>query len=398
MMQPEVLETKAEPVQGVPEECSEPVAPSVERARPLLAIDCFAGAGGFSLGAIAAGFEICAAVENDRHASRTYVNGVKNKTPREVKFFQNDIMELSPHSVLADSDLVAGKCDLLLGGPPCQGFSSHRLGSAGVDDPRNALLLRYFEYIAAIRPRVFLLENVPGLMQPKHASYLQSFLRIADEHDYDIVGPLLLNARDFGVPQNRKRVFILGCDRIRAINVPNWPPAPTHHGPDRIKRFGPTRPYLTASDAFRPPSRNDDPNDIHMRHGQVLVEVFKSTPANGGSRAQSNRVLPCHAGHDGHKDVYGRIDPSRPSPTMTTACINPSKGRFVHPTEHHGITVRQAARLQTFPDEFDFEGGLIAAGVQIGNAVPVLLAEALCRPIRRGLEAKFEPQGRLPDK
>ena len=74
---------------------------------------------------------------------------------------------------------------------------------------------------------------------------------------------------------------------------------------------------------------------------------------------------------------------------MTTACINPSKGRFVHPTEHHGITVRQAARLQTFPDEFDFEGGLIAAGVQIGNAVPVLLAKALCRTIRRGLEATY---------
>ena len=381
-----------EPIQGVPEACSEPVAPKVERTRPLLAMDCFAGAGGFSLGAIAAGFEICAAVENDRHASRTYVNGVKNKTPREIKFFQNDIMELSPHSVLADSDLVAGICDLLLGGPPCQGFSSHRLGSTGVDDPRNALLLRYFEYIAAIRPRVFLLENVPGLMQPKHASYLQSFLRIADEHDYEIVGPLLLNARDFGVPQNRKRVFILGCDRIRAINVPNWPPAPTHHDPDRIKTFDPTRPYLTASHAFRPLSRNDDPNDIHMRHGQVLVEVFKSTPANGGSRAQSNRVLPCHEGHNGHKDVYGRIDPSRPSPTMTTACINPSKGRFVHPTKHHGITVRQAARLQTFPDDFDFEGGLIAAGVQIGNAVPVLLAEALCRTIRRGLEATWESQ------
>ena len=387
-MQPEVLDPKAEPIQSVAEENSELYALNAERTRPLLAIDCFAGAGGFSLGAIAAGFEICAAVENERHASRTYVKGVKNKTPREIKFFRNDIMELSPHAVLADCGLPAGRCDLLLGGPPCQGFSSHRLGGAGVDDPRNALLLRYFEYIAAVRPRVFLLENVPGLLQPKHASYLQSFLQIANEHDYSINGPLLLNARDFGVPQNRKRVFILGSDQSRAIDIPNWPPVPTHHDPARMKTFGPVRPYLTASDAFRPLRRNDDPNDIHMRHGEVLIEVFKSTPANGGSRAQSNRVLPCHEGHNGHKDVYGRIDPRRPSPTMTTACINPSKGRFVHPTKHHGITVRQAARLQTFPDEFDFQGGLIAAGVQIGNAVPVLLAEALCRTIRFGLEAQ----------
>ena len=384
----------AEPISRIPEAFSKSVVPTVERARPLLAIDCFAGAGGFSLGAIAAGFEVCAAVENDHHASRTYGNGVKNKTARKIKVFQNDIMKLSPHRVLDDSGLVAGRCDLLLGGPPCQGFSSHRLASAGVDDPRNALLLRYFEYIATVRPRVFLLENVPGLLQPKHAPYLQSFLRMAKEHDYDINGPRLLNARDFGVPQNRKRVFILGCDRSRLIDVLNWPPAPTHHDPNRMKTLGPVRPYRTASDAFRSLRRKDDPNDIHMKHGEVLVEVFKSTPANGGSRAQSNRVLPCHEAHNGHKDVYGRIDPSRPSPTMTTACINPSKGRFVHPTEHHGITARQAARLQTFPDEFDFQGGLMAAGIQIGNAVPVLLAEALCRTIRYGLVARRELQCR----
>lgn len=394
MLRRERLTLMAVPIPIGSEACSKPVVPAAERAGPPLAIDCFAGAGGFSLGAIAAGFEICAAVESDHHASRTYVNGVRNRTAREIKVFQNDIMKLSPHLVLEDSGLAEGSCDLLLGGPPCQGFSSHRLGNAGVDDPRNALLLRYFEYIAAVRPRVFLLENVPGLLQPKHASYLQSFLRIAEEHDYNIDGPSILNARDFGVPQNRKRVFILGCDRTRLINIPNWPPAPTHQDSGGMAKSGPARPYLTASDAFRPPMRNDDPNDIHMNHGEVLIEVFKSTPANGGSRVQSNRVLPCHEGHNGHKDVYGRIDPSRPSPTMTTACINPSKGRFVHPTEHHGITVRQAARLQTFPDEFNFEGGLIAAGVQIGNAVPVRLAEALCRTIRWGLEANIELQSR----
>lgn len=385
MMRPKIPDLLVDPVSRGSDICSEPVVPKIGRAKPFFAVDCFAGAGGFSLGAIAAGFEICAAVENDRHASRTYINGVKNRTAREIKFFQNDIMELSPHSLLTDSGLVTGRCDLLLGGPPCQGFSSHRLGSAGIDDPRNALLLRYFEYIAAVRPHAFLLENVPGILQPKHASYLQSFLRIADEHDYEVYGPSLLNARDFGVPQNRKRIFVLGCDRNRPVNFLNWPPVPTHHDPKRRKAHGPVRPYRTASDAFRPLVRNGDPNDVHMRHGDALIEVFRSTPANGGSRAQSNRVLPCHEAHGGHKDVYGRIDPSRPSPTMTTACINPSKGRFVHPTEHHGITARQAARLQTFPDDFDFEGGLMAAGIQIGNAVPVVLAEVLCQSIRSSL-------------
>ena len=112
-----------------------------------------------------------------------------------------------------------------------------------------------------------------------------------------------------------------------------------------------------------------------MHHGPELVAAFRNTPANGGSRRDSGRVLPCHQDHDGHKDVYGRIDKRLPAPTMTTACINPSKGRFVHPTFHHGITARQAARIQTFPEGYKFFGGLTAAGRQIGNAVPPLMAK-----------------------
>ncbi|MNF99158.1 putative BsuMI modification methylase subunit YdiO [compost metagenome] len=122
-----------------------------------------------------------------------------------------------------------------------------------------------------------------------------------------------------------------------------------------------------------------------MNHSEALIELFKNTPINGGSRSDSGRVLKCHQGHGGHSDVYGRINPSKPGPTMTTACINPSKGRFVHPTENHGITLRQAARLQTFPDNFIFSGGLMAAGVQIGNAVPILLGQAIIEKISQAL-------------
>ena len=122
-----------------------------------------------------------------------------------------------------------------------------------------------------------------------------------------------------------------------------------------------------------------------MKHGEELLETFARTPANGGSRRQSGRVLPCHENHVGHHDVYGRIDPSVPGPTMTTACINPSKGRFVHPTQHHGITLRQAARLQSFPDWFNFEGGIMAGGKQVGNAVPVELAKTLLEPLSKAV-------------
>lgn len=351
-------------------------------ARGPICVDLFAGAGGFSLGALNAGFEVRAAVEHFRHAAATYRQQIKNSNGRHVALFEEDILGLNPHDVMDEAGLVEGDCDLLLGGPPCQGFSSHRLGTTGVDDPRNSLLLRYFAFVAALRPQAFLVENVPGLLQPKHAAYLDRFLNLGREHGYSVLEPVIIDARDFGVPQTRKRVFILGFDpKVVTFNAP-WPPRPTHAAPGTYGVYGPLRPWRTSAVAFGPPTLRDDANDVHMTHGEELIATFRSTPLNGGSRSQSNRVLPCHKKHNGHRDVYGRIDPAKPSPTMTTACINPSKGRFVHPTEHHGITARQAARLQTFPDNFVFSGGLMSAGIQIGNAVPVTLAEMLCRFLR----------------
>lgn len=345
---------------------------------PPLCVDLFSGAGGFSLGAICAGFEVRAAVEHYSHAASTYRKQIKNKSGREVAFFEEDIFKLNPHEVIQHAGLDEGQCDLLLGGPPCQGFSSHRLGDAGIDDPRNALLLQYFSFVRAIRPKIFLLENVPGMLHPKHSDYLKRFMSSARAEGYEVHDPITINARDYGVPQSRRRVFIVGFDPARVNFDIEWPPRPTHGNPLQAGQWGPLIPWRNAAEAFLKVSNKNDINNIHMSHGKALTEAFISTPINGGSREQSNRLLPCHKKHGGHKDVYGRIDPSKPSPTMTTACINPSKGRFVHPTEHHGITARQAARLQTFPDDFFFDGGITASGVQIGNAVPVLLGQVLC--------------------
>jgi DNA (cytosine-5)-methyltransferase 1 len=267
-----------------------------------------------------------------------------------------------------------------MGGPPCQGFSAHRINDAGVGDPRNGLLLRYFDFVRVLRPLFFIVENVPGLLWPRHKRFLEAFYQLAEAAEYEVIDPVVLDAKDFGVPQSRRRVFILGMDKRRQGEMPFWPPEATH-----VREGSPDdqRPHwLGSSIAFERPAPLEDANDIHMQHGSALIETFKATPPNGGSRKDSGRILNCHRNHNGHKDVYGRIDPSRPAPTMTTACINPSKGRFVHPTLHHGITLRQAARLQTFPDWFTFEGGLMAGGVQVGNAVPVDMAAALLRPLR----------------
>ncbi len=358
------------------------------RFAPLMCVDLFAGAGGLSLAAIEIGIKVIAAVEQDIHACSTYsYNLIKGKIDAPT-LYEADIMELDPYWLVKEHFSRGETCDLILGGPPCQGFSVHRTKDAGVGDPRNNLILRYFEFVSALRPRAFLMENVPGILWDRHRDYLDEFYQRGIDAGYRVLPPEVLDARNYGVPQRRKRVFILGLrEDIKVIEF-TWPPKATH-GDEKARKMHPQlKPWKTAAIVFEKPIHFDDENDRHMNHTRELIEVFKSTPLNGGSRNQSIRILNCHRNHNGHKDVYGRIDPSKPGPTMTTACINPSRGRFVHPTEHHGITVRQAARFQTFPDSFVFKGGLMAAGAQIGNAVPIELGKVLLETVGSILRAE----------
>lgn len=355
----------------------------------LTCVDLFAGAGGFSLAAKNIGFSVIAAVEKNRNACLTYRrNLVRNG---DTTLFEGDILELSPTTFRDEHFGETQPCDVVLGGPPCQGFSIHRINNAGVNDPRNALILRYFEFVAALQPKVFLMENVPGILWPRHKAFLDAFYEQGRNAGYDVRPPVVLDARDYGIPQRRRRVFVLGV-RNDFLFMEKWPPEPTHGNQQAVDANPKLSTWVPASKVFDPKLPKGDANGIHMNSSPELVEVFKSTPANGGSRRDSKRVLECHSNHDGHSDVYGRIDPSQPGPTMTTACINPSKGRFVHPTEHHGITVRQAARFQTFPDNFVFEGGLMSAGEQIGNAVPVQLGEVLLNSLAKGIRGGFLKQ------
>jgi DNA (cytosine-5)-methyltransferase 1 len=228
------------------------------------------------------------------------------------------------------------------------------------------------------------MENVPGMLWKRHEAYLNDFYEEGHNAGYDVRKPIIIDARDYGVPQRRKRVFVLGVRKGVNLDI-EWPPYPTHCNPKQLNTDTGLKPWSTAREVFDASISIDDPNGIHMNHSQRMIERLKEVPLNGGSRRDTSWILPCHEEHNGHTDVYGRIDPSQPGPTMTTACVNPSKGRFVHPTENHGITVRHAARFQTFPDDFVFHGGLMAAGAQVGNAVPVRLGEALLAEIKKGL-------------
>lgn len=383
----------------------------------LTAIDLFSGAGGFSLAAYNAGVDVLAAIEFDQHAAETHQKNLVERLGAPTQVFAQDITKVDIPSIMRYQGIKEGELDILLGGPPCQGFSSHRINDSGKDDPRNALLIRYFDFVEHLKPKAFLVENVPGLLWPRHEKYLNDFLNLAKKHGYTIVAgePLILNARDYGVPQNRRRAFIFALRNDVMQEDINWPPPPTHHKSGDSK-------WLTASSVFEKPepvvldnfkkrlvekfghSEEEstemvvslkwgkvlDPQDscnLSMNHSELLTQIFKNTPLLG-DRDESGRELACHKNYKGHKDVYGRIYPHIQANTITAGCNNPSKGRFVHPWLNHGITLRHAARLQTFPDDYTFAGGSMSVAKQIGNAVPVKLGEALILEISRLLSAQ----------
>ncbi|MFT5592444.1 MAG: DNA (cytosine-5)-methyltransferase 1 [Oceanicoccus sp.] len=390
------------------------------------AIDLFAGAGGFSLAARDTGFKLLAAVEIDKDACETYKhNFIKNKK-NKPRLYQQDILnELTPEQLRTDLSLFTGELDLLMGGPPCQGFSSHRINSAGVDDPRNQLLLRYFEYVKELRPKVFLVENVTGMLWKRHEDYVAKFKALAKRHGYKLYGPQIINSKDYGVPQNRRRVFILGVDKKQHKGSIDWPPAKTH-GPET------NQPFLTASTVFeKPPKKklgelinilaeetlaqldNHSKEDLQkakleakkivssltfldkpiktdtcnqrMNTSDILAKRISYIKMNGNrDQIPEHLVINCHkGGYGGHKDVYGRIKLAQPSNTITTGCNNLSKGRFTHPWLNTGISIREAASLQTFPRDFVFLSNQTSQAKQVGNAVPIELGKALIKYIKK---------------
>jgi DNA (cytosine-5)-methyltransferase 1 len=386
-------------------------------------IDLFAGAGGFSLAAVHAELDVLAAIELDTFAAETYRKNIIDRLGQNTKLINDDILKIEPATLRAELGLKVGELGLILGGPPCQGFSSHRINDAGVDDPRNQLLLRYYDFVEEFQPKAFLVENVAGLFWKKHASYLDKFKALAQDNGYVIHFCDTLNAKDYGTPQNRKRAFILGVRKNVKSDDLVFPPTPDYFSPNSKEAQQGLPVWRTASAVFEPltpklieeyidkhfkpytkmtdeaarkllqglesgtPVDDKDPCNIHMKPTEKMQRRFKSTRLNGSRMdADSEFELKCHAnGYAGHKDVYGRVIIHLPSNTMTTGCNNPSKGRFVHPWKNHGFTLRHAARLQTFPDDFIFTGSTTHQAKQIGNAVPTILGYKLISAIIDGL-------------
>ncbi|EIE1286946.1 TPA: DNA cytosine methyltransferase [Vibrio vulnificus] len=387
------------------------------------AIDLFAGAGGFTLSAIDAGVDVLAAIEFDKAAANTYKKNFIESKELNIDLRAGeecgDINNVEPQELRDSLGLEPGELDLILGGPPCQGFSTHRIKNAGVNDPRNALLLRYFEFVNEFKPKAFLVENVAGLLWKRHKPFLDKFIVLAEQAGYVIKFCDSVNAKDYGVPQNRKRVFIFGIREDLDSDEIVFPPSSTHFSsasgkepewiaassvfekiPEHLYQvywddFFDQKDKRTKDEIFKllkslpcgEPLNKNDPCNVHMKPSDMMKERFADTPLNGSREDAGERHrLKCHSnGYKGHKDVYGRIFIHTPSNTITTGCNNPSKGRFVHPWLDHGITLRHAARLQSFPDWFNFYGSSTEQARQIGNAVPPKLGEALIRHICSGL-------------
>lgn len=340
----------------------------------LVVIDLFCGAGGLSLAFHRAGFAIAAAVELDRHAATTYKRSFIAPHSPDTKLLELDIRDERVREKLGQ----LGRIDVVVGGPPCQDFSSARLAKPRKKQ-RATLVRQYFRILEQLNPQAFLFENVPGLRTATDGHYWRLVRREAERLGYSLAAQEL-KAEEFGVPQRRHRLFVVGVKKD--LGIFSFPT-----GNETARSVMETIGHLVPLKAGK--GDPSDPMHKARAHRPDTVAYLKEIAQGKAWRSATHiRTLDCHRdGHNGHYDVYGRMRGDTIAPTMTGGCTNPSKGRFIHPCQHRGLTVREAALLQTFPPTWQFAGGIEAASQQVGNAVPVKLGEVLAAAIHRKLAA-----------
>lgn len=361
--------------------------PSVDRS-PLKVIDLFAGCGGLSLGFRESGhFTPVAAVEKDLYAAATYAANFG-----EEHIYQGDITDW----VLGDLP----EADVVVGGPPCQGFSN--LGAKRDDDERNDLWERYVDTLVKVKPKAFLLENVDQFLKTRQFDALRKLTRPGGAlSDYQIDYGVL-RATDFGSFQLRRRAIVIGTRRdIEQILLPLVQVAP-EAWPTVKDSIGDLNPKIHWRKVDLPQGREyqvfgrtvpgrytADELHITRRYEDLSKKRFRKIP-EGGNRFDLPDSLkaPCWIKHtNGSGDVMGRLRWDKPSVTIRTEFFKPEKGRYLHPVEHRALTHHEAARLQGFPDTFEWCGTKLEIARQIGNAVPVQLAQYLAGHIAERLSS-----------
>lgn len=340
----------------------------------LKAIDLFSGSGGTTSGLKKSGIPVVAAVEIDKNAAETYA--LNNP---EVNLMLDDIRNVGGEELKAKGNIDKGDTLMLVACPPCQGFSSIRNG--GENDIRNELVFEFERLIDEMKPEFILMENVAGMARGKGKKIFKTFLTHI-EQQY-VCARDILNAANYGVPQLRKRLVLHGIrrDKVTDESLVSLPvPTYSQNGTNNTKKWRTVRDVLTlpAISAGEDYESSTVHNHCANNLNDINIERIRYIRKHGGSRKAlpERLVLNCHKNKSGHGDVYGILSLNKPAVTMTGGCMTYSKGRFGHPTEDRALSAREAARLQSFDDSYIFCGTRGQMAKQIGNAVPVLLAEA----------------------
>ena len=336
-------------------------------------IDLFAGAGGMSLGFKRAGYDPVFAIESEPDFAQTYRLNFGDHVA------VGDIRKIVKRGV----DV---KADVVIGGPPCQGFSN--LTGNRSDDPRRELWQYYMDIVESSECKVFVVENVPNLLtSPEGEGIIRRARRLGFSISERSMG--LLVASDYGVPQNRKRAFIIGS-KVGDIPLPE--PQSEKKTVRQAFKGIPLKP--TKDDLKLEPGEHAIGEDLHIARNptEISRKRYRLIPP-GGNRFDLQRKAPeltpkCWIKKtSGGTDLFGRLHWDEPARcTIRCEFYKPEKGRYLHPSEHRPITHWEAARLQTFPDDFKWYGTKIRVAIQIGNAVPPKLAEAIAREVRKHLQ------------
>lgn len=349
----------------------------MEVKKEFTVADFFSGAGGFHLGFSRAGFRTLFALDFDSSIKSTHEKNYKN-----VPFLHKKIEDTEPQEI---REIVGNnEIDVFLGGPPCQGFST--MGYRDPGDPRNSLFMNYLQFVKHFQPKFVVMENVRGLINLKGRDMISEIKSEFRKCGYENIDFKVLNAANYGIPQLRQRVFIIANN----IKMPVKFPEPDHFKKPKIGQRG----YKTVGEFIGDLTNiKEFPNHIIMKHNETVTKRMKYIPEGGklkehklpyelkfGSRKDFKNKIVKNFSH-----VYKRLSRKKPATTMV-----PGHNAFpVHPTLNRTLTPREAARIQTFPDEVTFCGTRQEQCIQVGNAVPPLLAEKVAKVIKGQLKEHY---------
>ncbi|AFJ47173.1 putative site-specific DNA methylase [Shimwellia blattae DSM 4481 = NBRC 105725] len=319
-----------------------------------IALDLFCGSGAVSFGLNKAGFNVVGAVDFDALACKTY-----SANHPSVRLLQQDIRKVTPEQF---SDLIPNGLDLLVVCAPCQPFSNQNRTKNAQDSRRN-LVFESKKFINYFKPSVVFLENVPGLAS---TGIFLDYKNWLSKSGYVVMKPTKVNAATLGVPQRRMRMVLIATKKGLkdfSLNIETQSKITVSQAIGEL----PVPPIGVSSDL-------KDPLHFARRHSTLNIQRLEQIPKNGGGRESLPDYLQlnCHKKSKGSSfsDTYGRMRWDDVAPTLTTGCTDITKGRFAHPEQNRSITLREAARLQSFPDEYIFHGNSAQIATQIGNAVP----------------------------